>query len=265
MSSCNFLKYVRNEVYYMKTASLIKLNLQLIFTILLVLLLPVGCSRKDANPKNARNSFTTKDDVKISRSMEYVILINRSDKKLTVNDNFGKIILEADVGIGRGGLKKKKSMSDNITPTGEFVIDLILYNDPNFNKIDPKLKEKYLKSEFAELIRSKDGLSRLLQNMNELDFNCDGQSDRSYGIAYIGLQSMSVPKTVTGPKLRYTNWEGVPKTAYWYSIALHGSPDEKADIGKANSGGCVHLSQIILTRLIEERMVGIGTRVVISD
>jgi lipoprotein-anchoring transpeptidase ErfK/SrfK len=59
------------------------------------------------------------------------------------------------------------------------------------------------------------------------------------------------------------NAEG--NTPYWFSIALHGTPNESSDIGKANSGGCIHVEQNVLKKLVEEGAIEIGTRVIITD
>ena len=53
-------------------------------------------------------------------------------------------------------------------------------------------------------------------------------------------------------------------TPYWFSIALHGTPDP-ANLGAANSGGCVHLSPTMLSHLIDGDLVTLGSVVVIAD
>jgi hypothetical protein len=133
-------------------------------------------------------------------------------------------------------------MADNVTPTGEFMVDIILNHKPEFNQ---------------SLHPTSVNLAQLLHNMDNMDFNHDGRPDRAYGNAYIGLDSKTA---ITGPKLtRYR--DGTP---YWFSIALHGTPDP-ATIGNAASGGCIHLSADTLAHLIEAGIVKIGTRVTISD
>ncbi|NJQ98763.1 MAG: L,D-transpeptidase [Hydrococcus sp. CSU_1_8] len=65
--------------------------------------------------------------------------------------------------------------------------------------------------------------------------------------------------------MRYASWQGGANTPYWFSIALHGTPTEKTDIGAANSGGCIHVQQQVLKKLVEEGIVKIGTPVIIAD
>ena len=171
--------------------------------------------------------------------------VDRKGHKFYVLDDDGKIIYQAPAGIGRGGLKKKKRMSDQVTPTGNFKVDLILHKNPKWNAISENNKELY-----------KGGLKTLFDNMNGIDFDRNGKSDGAYGTAYIGLDSKDA---VTGPKLSQYG-----KTPYWYSIAIHGTPSP-SNIGKSNSGGCVHLSEKDLNHLIEKKIVQIGTPVTISD
>ena len=92
--------------------------------------------------------------------------------------------------------------------------------------------------------------------MSSLDFDGDGAPDQAYGTGYIGLTSS---EAVTGPKMR--RYRGTP---YWYSIALHGTPDPTS-LGEARSGGCVHLPAALLQRLVTEERVQLGTEVVIAD
>lgn len=151
----------------------------------------------------------------------YHLHIDRAHKQLYVLNADDAVVWQAPCGIGRGGLRVKKSMADAVTPTGEFVVDIIL-----------------------------DEKSALFQNMNRI-FN------HAYGSAYIGLDSKTA---ITGPKL-------IPYrdgTQYWFSIALHGTPDP-ANIGQAKSGGCIHLSAESLAHLLGDGIVKIGTRVTIAD
>ncbi|NJQ98764.1 MAG: hypothetical protein HC784_16780 [Hydrococcus sp. CSU_1_8] len=78
-------------------------------------------------------------------------------------------VIKVPIGIGRGGLKSKRDMMDYVTPTGEFVVDLILYQQESFNQVSPKLRDRYLNSEFRELFAQPQGLKELFQNMNSLD------------------------------------------------------------------------------------------------
>lgn len=172
----------------------------------------------------------------------YHLHIDRAQRQLYVLNADGAVAWKAPCGIGRGGLAQKKSMADAVTPTGEFVVDLILDQQPQFDQSRRALPLS---------------LAQLFQNMNTLDFNGDGRPDHAYGSAYIGLASKTA---ITGPKLT-TYRDG---TVYWFSIALHGTPDPTT-IGKAASGGCVHLSAETLAKLIEGGVVGIGTRVTIAD
>jgi len=171
--------------------------------------------------------------------------VDRGGHKFYVLDNNGKIIYQAPAGIGRGGLKKKTKMNDYVTPTGNFEVGLILHKDPKWNKLSEGNKKRY-----------KGDLKTLFDNMNNIDFDKNGKPDRAYGTAYIGLDSKTA---VTGPKLSKYG-----KTPYWYSIAIHGTPD-KANIGKSNSGGCVHLSEKDLNYLIENKIIQIGTSITIDD
>lgn len=194
----------------------------------------------------------------------YTIKIDRAAQQMQVIDANGAEAMKVPIGIGRGGLKTKRDMMDYVTPTGEFVVDLILYQQESFNSINPQLRDRYLKSEFRQLFARSQGLKKLFQNMNSLDFDGNGKPDRSYGVAYIGLNA-STNSVVTGPKMRYASWQGGENTPYWFSIALHGTPNEQSDIGAANSGGCIHVQQQVLKKLVEEGIVKIGTPIIISD
>lgn len=191
------------------------------------------------------------------KSDEYLIQINRKEHKLSVLDNTKKTVFETPCGIGRGGLAQKKGMSDHVTPTGEFVVDIILYGNASFNEISKENSVKFSQDKrFKELISNKDGLKNLFNNMNSIDFDKNGGPDFAYGDAYIGLNSKTA---VTGPKIQMYG-----ATPYWYSIAIHGTPDQK-NIGKSMSGGCVHVDGATLKKLIEGGYAKIGTKVVIHD
>jgi lipoprotein-anchoring transpeptidase ErfK/SrfK len=198
------------------------------------------------------------------KNKPYTIKIDRAAQQMQVIDANGAEAIKVPIGIGRGGLKTKRDMMDYVTPTGEFVVDLILYQQESFNSISPQLRDRYLKSEFRQLVAHPKGLKKLFQNMNSLDFDGNGKPDRSYGVAYIGLNA-STNSVVTGPKMRYASWQGGENTPYWFSIALHGTPNEQSDIGAANSGGCIHVQQQVLKKLVKEGIVKIGTPIIISD
>ena len=179
--------------------------------------------------------------------------VDRSARTIEVVDAEG-VLRTGPVGIGRGGLGEKRSMDDLITPTGVFTVDLVLHAAGTHNAVrwgaavptDPEL---------SELLGSLEGL---FANMNRIDFDGDGQADGAYGDAYIGLSS---PDAVTGPKLRRHSASGLP---YWYSIALHATPDP-ANLGQANSGGCVHVDASLLDHLIRDGTLGLGAEVTILD
>lgn len=195
------------------------------------------------------------------------LIVDRNNRSLTVVQN-GKELSHCIIGIGRGGYGNKKSMDDFVTPAGQFVVDLVLYKKLEFNQISRTLQERYKEEQRSKYTRDKGGLLKLFKNMNGIDFNHDGKADAAYGIAYIGLEGVYEPsgkqgflnklKPLTGPKL--SNYRG---RVYWYSIALHGCPDEATHIGKADSGGCVHVPATELEKLIETGTVQIGTKVLI--
>jgi len=189
---------------------------------------------------------------------EYQMIINRVKRELVVTDPNANIILRTSIGIGRGGMGKKKSMADLITPTGDFKVDLILSENPQFNKISSEVRDRYRSNpEYYKLVKDQLGLQKLFSNMNSIDFDQDGKADNAYGVAYIGLDSENV---LTGPKLeKYKD-----KVPYWFSIALHNTP-EIANIGQANSGGCVHLKADVILKLIESGILKIGSKVQIVD
>ena len=187
--------------------------------------------------------------------------IDRGGLRAYTLDASGRVLLEEAAGIGRGGRRQKKSMSDLITPTGHFVVDLILSSaDSSRNAILPSLRSRYAADpSFGPLVEDQKGLARLFDTMNALDFifNGDHAADGAYGTAYIGLDS---PTVLTGPKMHW-----YASRAYWFSIALHGTPLPASALGKATSGGCVHLSRESLERLLGSRHLQLGSTVVIAD
>jgi L,D-transpeptidase catalytic domain. len=176
-------------------------------------------------------------------------------------DGKNTVIAKYPVGIGKGPLwKPKRSMSDYITPTGEFTVEMILSKNSDLNAIDSSFHKRYQSSSrFLNLINSKPKLAQLFKNMNSIDFNRNGAPDNAYGTGYISLTSENA---VTGPKMRTYPCGHLP---YWYSIAIHGTPDPEKAIGHAASGGCVHLGEDALMKLIGEKFVKVGTRVTIAD
>lgn len=192
-----------------------------------------------------------------SQEEAYTILIHRKDKRLEVLNRQGDRLYQAAVGIGQGGLKEKQDMADLVTPTGEMTVDLILYKNPAYNQIASQNVERFAKApEFRPLVSQPQGLVQLFENMNRLDFDGNGSPDKAYGDGYIGLASETV---ITGPKM-----STFAATPYWFSIALHGTPDLQ-NIGQANSGGCVHLAPKTLEQLIEQRWVKLGTTIKIVN
>lgn len=183
------------------------------------------------------------------------VVIDRKSLQMQLINAKGQELLRSPIGIGRGGLKKKRSMADEITPTGTFTVDLILSKDEQSNQISSANAKRYRKTSRTDLVSSKSGLARLFNNMNSLDFDGNGKPDRAYGDAYIGLDGQG-----TGPKMH--SWRGTP---YWYSIALHGTPNPASCIGKANSGGCVHLPADTLKKILAKELITIGTKVTIAD
>lgn len=181
------------------------------------------------------------------------VTIDRQGRTLYLLDEDGTVLRAAPVGIGRGGLATKQSMADLITPTGTFTIDLVLTGAGG--AVDPSTAAGLATDpEYAALLADP---VALLANMNRIDFDGDGAPDRAYGVAYVGL---TAEDQVTGPKLRRYR-DG---TAYWFSIALHGTPDP-ANIGAAGSGGCVHLPAELLTELIAAGTLAVGRAVIIQD
>jgi len=185
------------------------------------------------------------------------IRVDRSARTISVVEG-GEVIASEPVGIGRGGLGEKTSMSDFVTPTGTFTVDLVLHASGDKNAVAPGVVERFAaEPEYARLLSGEPGLSGLFENMNGLDFDGNGQPDGAYGVAYVGLSSETA---ITGPKMRR---HSKSKTPYWYGIALHGTPDPD-NLGAANSGGCVHLSATLLEQLIEDEVLAVGATVTID-
>lgn len=214
---------------------------------LVVFILGISCMTSDLHAEH-------RTDVGAS------IVIRRAAMVLDVIGPDGAIAWSTPIGIGRGGLREKSSMADEVTPLGEFEVDLVLSKAGSHDSIAPTTAARFSKEpELGEYVADRAGLAKLFRNMNGIDFNGDGSPDGAYGSAYIGL-SARASGGITGPKL--TKFRGA--VPYWFSIALHGTPDAR-NIGKANSGGCVHVPEEALERLIEKRTVRIGTPVVILE
>jgi len=183
-----------------------------------------------------------------------VVHVDRKHRQVYILDVHGGVVHQEPAGVGRGGLKDKTTMSDLVTPLGSFRVDLVVSENGDHNAISDELKDRWTGDPtYGPLVAD---LRRLYANMSALDFDGDGAPDRAYGSAYVGLHSDTV---VTGPKMR--RFLGTP---YWYSIALHGTPDP-ANLGAANSGGCVHLSAELLSRLLSDGTLKVGRTVVIAD
>lgn len=184
------------------------------------------------------------------------VLIDRKSRSLSIVNQAGRILLSCPIGIGRGPLKEKSSMQDCITPTGAFTVDVVLTDTPALNQIDKSTKEQIERdARFRQFVKDGDGLAKVFRTMNEQDFNRDGAPDKAYGLAFLGLQGKN-----TGPKLIAAG-----KSARWYSIALHGTPNEARAIGGATSEGCIHLSRESLKTILDAHFVGVGTSVYIND
>ena len=191
---------------------------------------------------------------------KFTIFIDRLHKQLYVLDSGAHVIFQDAIGIGAGGAIEKHSMSDQVTPTGKFIVDIILCKDKSFDAIGLKNVRRYAKSvKFASYVTGQKGLSDLFKNMCLLDFDKDGKADRAYGEGYIGLSGQPGEKTITGPKM--STFQGTP---YWYSIALHGT-DEPRKTFEHPSGGCIHLRSAALKKLIVEHLVSPGTSVLVTD
>lgn len=183
------------------------------------------------------------------------IHVDRRARVVYLMDATGQVLHQESVGIGRGGLREKTAMADLVTPTGRFVVDVILEPSGEFVSVSDGIRQKYAESDiYGPLVKDSAGLVALFTNMSGLDFDGDGAPDGAYGPAYIGLDGPG-----SGPKMR-----GYKGTPYWYSIALHGTPDP-ANVGQANSGGCIHLTDALLHRWIRGGFVQIGTVVEIAD
>jgi len=194
----------------------------------------------------------------VTPPVAWSLWVDRQGRSLHVLDGEGREAWRSPVGIGAGGLGQKRSMEDRITPTGDFLVDLVLYDDPTWDAVAEATRARLAERDpdFAALLADPAGLARLRATMDQLDFDGDGQPDHAYGAAYLGLDGGGGP---TGPKLRRRGPD-----LYWYSIALHGTPDPTR-IGQATSGGCVHLPEAVLRRLVTERIATVGTRVHVED
>ncbi len=187
----------------------------------------------------------------------YHVHINRAGKRLYVINHQKELLFDCPIGIGRGGVKSKSSMKDEVTPTGDFFVDIILTEDSEKTAIAPRYRKQYQSNKpFFQEIESSSALAGMFKRMNAMDFNHDGTADNAYGMAYLGLRS---DNAVTGPKLRRN-----AGTIYWYSIALHGTPTAD-NIGKCNSGGCVHVPKKYLSRLLVDKLLIINSSVTIRD
>ena len=183
--------------------------------------------------------------------------VDRQDRVVYILDQKGTVTHQEPIGVGRGGLTEKFTMSDYVTPTGTFTVDLVLEESAEHNDIEAGLRTRWARHAiYGPLLDPADRLTTLYANMASLDFDGDQKPDRAYGVAYVGLDSATA---VTGPKLR--QYHGTP---YWYSIALHGTPDP-SNLGQARSGGCVHVSAELLQRLIREGTLAVGQQVRIAD
>lgn len=183
--------------------------------------------------------------------------VDRTAREIWVYDATGSLTHRTAVGVGRGGLGQKTAMGDLITPTGTFTVDLVISETGTHNAIASIHTQRWSgDATYGHFVDAPGGLIRLYETMSSLDFNGDGTPDRAYGTAYVGL---SAADAVTGPKMRL--YRGTP---YWYSIALHGTPDPTS-IGQARSGGCVHLPSALLQSLITTGTLAIGQTVVIAD
>ncbi len=244
---------------------------RLISNWLLVAVLPIAlcaCTSSDsavltpknvieAKPQSSPPSVNNAHKLNSIQEERYSLLIHRVDKRLEVLNNQSVPIYKATIGIGQGGLKDKQNMNDFVTPTGGMSVDLILYKKSEYNQIAQHNVKRFIKvTQYRNLVNPQQGLAQLFKNMNYLDFDGNGSPDRAYGNGYIGLTSTT---SITGPKM--STFQGTP---YWFSIALHGTPNPE-NIGQANSGGCIHLDSNTLQQLIEKGWVKLGTKVTIVD
>lgn len=186
------------------------------------------------------------------------VYVWRAGRTLFLLDRFGQVQHREPVGIGRGGLGEKVAMSDEVTPTGTFTVDLVLHRAGTHDAVATGVVDRFAgdPAYLRLLTGNSPGLPGLFANMNGLDFDADGRPDGAYGGAYIGLDGPQ-----SGPKMRRHRASGTP---YWFSIALHGTPDP-ARLGAATSGGCVHVSESLLERLVTEGIIRVGSTVEIAD
>lgn len=204
---------------------------------------------------------------KAATNETYSIRIERKSKRISVFDSSGKVVLRGPVGIGKGGLLGKRNMADLVTPTGNFVVNIVLSNDQRQVKISPELRNKYKSDKaYADFLNSPEGLVRMFNNMSSLDFDGDGKGDTAYGAGYVGL-ALS-PSAGSAVKRRASSIVGPGARVYqgkvsWYSIAIHGTPNPERALGKATSGGCVHVDAKNLKTLLD--IVPLGTSVSITD
>ncbi|MCP4921679.1 MAG: L,D-transpeptidase [Proteobacteria bacterium] len=178
--------------------------------------------------------------VEVAPPMQRVV-IDRAGRELLVLSG-DEVLRRAPVGIGRGGLGEKTAMSDLVTPTGTFTVDLVLHDGSEHDAV-------------SDAVRPQLDLATVWSNMSGLDFDGDGAPDGAYGSIYVGLDGEQ-----TGPKMRQHS-SGTP---YWYSIALHATPDPD-NLGAANSGGCVHVDDALLLELVEDGVLGLERQVTIED
>lgn len=138
--------------------------MRLKFLSLIVLCQIVTCSQAIALPLK-KNSGSAKTE------SEFAIEIRRISHTLMVVDSRRAIQLIAPIGIGKGGIKDKKSMADFVTPTGTFEVDLILYANSTYNRISDESRESVAKNEtFRHITNSSTGLAQLFENMNRIYF-----------------------------------------------------------------------------------------------
>ena len=203
---------------------------------------------------------------------ECVVKIDRAARLMIVVDGSGKTVLSSRIGIGRGGLRTKRSMDDLITPTGSFVVDIILTSNKDGSQVSSSLRHRFRQNrQYDDFLKTSADLSRLLTNMNALDFDGNGVADTAYGGAYIGLDPADQGDAIAGKSDRNkvsgsicgTKARIYQKKVSWYSIAIHGTPHPEYAIGAATSGGCIHVDDKTLQHLLG--LVSIGTKVEIFD
>lgn len=185
--------------------------------------------------------------------------VDRTGRTLFLVDPSGAVAHSEPIGVGRGGLGEKTAMHDLKTPTGTFTVDLVLTADGSHDAVSEAARAQFASEPaYDRLLHGDPGLPGLFANMAAIDFDGDGQPDRAYGDAYVGLHS---DEAVTGPKMRR---HSASQTPYWYSIALHQTPAPE-NLGAANSGGCVHVADALLQRLITDGTLALGATVTIAD